>query len=423
MNNRGLESRRNSALLASTVVIALSVASSPAIFAEDPASIPRPSEIVILGFTTDGNPIYVPVPGSNPSPGLQPGLPIPDDRPSYTYSLPDGTTINVPAGQDENGNYVAVPPPPGATLVGPNPNSPIDIAIINENRPFYTYVFSDGTTMDVPAGRDANGNYVAVPPPIGATLVGPSTSSQAPPPLRVNADGSRIEADGSYTPPPLFNPDGTVYGGAPVLRIPGSTTAAPFGFKQDGTPVPPPLFNPDGTPFVLGVSQIPVPKPIIGAPFGYDSLGTPVPAPLWNPDGTPYVHGISELPDVPANLRKPIALTDPIAREIVNQEFAVAEMCIIYANLITKITDEHIQMLAKEKIIDVIEAYQGMWQNRSLATFSMFNRMMQNMCHIREDNVHSGNVDCYRIMNIVKDVLHKRFKFKDEHFIYYMRPD
>jgi hypothetical protein len=326
MNNRGLESRRNSALLASTVVIALSVASSPAIFAEDPASIPRPSEIVILGFTTDGNPIYGPVPGSNPSPGLQPGLPIPDDRPSYTYSLPDGTTINVPAGQDENGNYVAVPPPPGATLVGPNPNSPIDIAIINENRPFYTYVFSDGTTMDVPAGRDANGNYVAVPPPIGATLVGPSTSPQAPPPLRVNADGSRIEADGSYTPPPLFNPDGTVYGGAPVLRIPGATDAAPFGFKQDGTPVPPPLFNPDGTPFVLGVSKIPVPKPIIGAPFGYDSLGTPVPAPLWNPDGTPYVHGVSELPDVPANLRRPIALTDPIAREIVNQEFAVAEI-------------------------------------------------------------------------------------------------
>ena len=71
---------------------------------------------------------------------------------------------------------------------------------------------------------------------------------------------------------------------------------------------------------------LPVPKPIIGAPFGYDSLGTPVPAPLWNPDGTPYVHGVSELPDVPANLRKPIALTDPIAREIVNQEFAAAEI-------------------------------------------------------------------------------------------------
>ena len=120
--------------------------------------------------------------------------------------------------------------------------------------------------------------------------------------------------------------DGTVYGGEPVLRIPGSTTAAPFGFKQDGTPVPPPLFNPDGTPFVLGVSQIPVPKRIIGAPFGYDSIGTPVPAPLWNPDGTPYVHGISELPDVPASLRRPIELTDPIAREIVNQEFAAAEI-------------------------------------------------------------------------------------------------
>jgi len=120
--------------------------------------------------------------------------------------------------------------------------------------------------------------------------------------------------------------DGTVYGGEPVLRIPGSTTAAPFGFKQDGTPVPPPLFNPDGTPFVLGVSQIPVPKRIIGAPFGYDSIGTPVPAPLWNPDGTPHVHGISELPDVPASLRRPIELTDPIAREIVNQEFAAAEI-------------------------------------------------------------------------------------------------
>jgi hypothetical protein len=180
--------------------------------------------------------------------------------------------------------------------------------------------------MDIPAGQDINGNFIAVPPPIGATLVGESTNAPTPPPLRVNMDGSRIEADGSYTPPPLFNPDGTVYGGAPVLRIPGSTTAAPFGFKQDGTPVPPPLFNPDGTPFVLGVSKIPVPKPIIGAPFGYDSLGTPVPAPLWNPDGTPYVHGVSELPDVPASLRRPIELTDPIAREIVNQEFAAAEI-------------------------------------------------------------------------------------------------
>jgi hypothetical protein len=106
-----------------------------------------------------------------------------------------------------------------------------------------------------------------------------------------------------------------------------------------------------------------------------------------------------------------------------NLEFAVAELCIIYGNLITKITDEHIQMLAKEKIVDVIEAYQGVWQNRSLATFSMFNRMMQNMCHICEDNTHSGTVDCYRIMHIVKDILHKRFKFKDDHFIYYMRPD
>jgi hypothetical protein len=328
MNNRGLESRRNSALLASTIVIALSVASSPAIFAEDPASIPRPSEIVILGFTTDGNPIYGPVPGSNPSPGLQPGLPIPDDRPSYTYSRPDGTTFSAPAALDANGNYVAVPPPPGATLVGPNPNSPIDINSWVDTRPYYTYRFSDGTTMDIPAGRDANGNYVAVPPPIGATLVGPSTSTQAPPPLRVNADGSRIEADGTYTPPPLFNPDGSVYGGEPVLRIPGATDAAPFGFRQDGTPVPPPLFNPDGTPFVLGVSPIPVPKPIIGAPFGYDSMGTPVPAPLWNPDGTPYVHGVSELPVVPASLRRPIALTDPIAREIVNQELAAADISV-----------------------------------------------------------------------------------------------
>jgi hypothetical protein len=125
---------------------------------------------------------------------------------------------------------------------------------------------------------------------------------------------------------PLFNPDGTAYGSKPVLRIPGSTDAAPFGFKQDGTPVPPPLFNPDGTPFILGTSPMPVPKPIIGAPFGYDSLGTPVSAPLWNPDGSPYVHGISELPEVPANLRKPIALTDPIAREIVNQELAAADI-------------------------------------------------------------------------------------------------
>jgi hypothetical protein len=251
----------------------------PAI-AQDPASIPRPPDVIMLGYTTEGYPIYGPAPSTE-------GLPV---------------------------------------TIAPDPINPVDIGTSNDPRPYYTYRFSDGTTMDVPAGRDPSGNYMAVPPPIGATLVGPSTAERTPPPLRVNMDGSRIEADGRYTPPPLFNPDGSVYGGEPVLRIPGSTAAAPFGFRQDGTPVPPPLFNPDGTPFVLGVSPIPVPKRIIGAPFGYDSLGTPVPAPLWNPDGTPYVHGVSELPDVPANLRRPIALTDPIAREIVNQEFAVAEI-------------------------------------------------------------------------------------------------
>ena len=265
---------------AASLAIALTLSSLPLAIAADPPSIPRPSEIIILGYTTEGTPIYGPAPSTE-------GLPV---------------------------------------SIAPDPINPIDIGTSNDPRPYYTYKFSDGTTMDVPAGRDPSGNYIAVPPPIGATLVGPSTNERTPPPLRVNMDGSRIEADGSYTPPPLFNPDGTVYGGAPVLRIPGATDAAPFGFRQDGTPVPPPLFNPDGTPFVLGVSKIPVPKPIIGAPFGYDSLGTPVPAPLWNPDGTPYVHGVSELPDVPANLRKPIALTDPIAREIVNQEFAAAEI-------------------------------------------------------------------------------------------------
>ena len=343
-----------------SLAIAITVTSSPTVFAQDPPSIPRPSDVVILGFTTEGTPIYGPVPGagSDSAPLVQPGFPIQDDRPSYTYSLPDGTTINVPAGQDENGNYVAVPPPPGATLIGPSPNSPIVTNTEEDARPYYTYVFSDGTTMDFPAGRDANGNYIAVPPPIGATLVGPSTSAPTPPPLRVNADGSRIEADGRYTPPPLFNPDGSVYGGEPVLRIPGATDSAPFGFKQDGTPVPPPLFNPDGTPFILGVSPIPVPKKIIGAPFGYDALGTPVPAPLWNPDGTPYVHGFSELPDVPASLRKPIALTDPIAREIVNQEFAAAE---ILAKKTRKgyLLDTEDQISYVDKTLTVVAAKKG----------------------------------------------------------------
>ena len=267
-------------VLVASLAIALTFSGVPIAIAQDPASIPRPPDIIMLGYTTEGYPIYGPAPSTE-------GLPV---------------------------------------SIAPDPINPVDIGTSNDPRPYYTYKFSDGTTMDVPAGRDPSGNYIAVPPPIGATLVGPSTAERTPPPLRVNMDGSRIEADGTYTPPPLFNPDGSVYGGAPVLRIPGSTAAAPFGFRQDGTPVPPPLFNPDGTPFILGVSPIPVPKRIIGAPFGYDSLGTPVPAPLWNPDGTPYVHGISELPDVPANLRQPIALTDPIAREIVNQEFAAAEI-------------------------------------------------------------------------------------------------
>jgi hypothetical protein len=307
-----------------SLATALAVTSSPAVFAQDPPSIPRPPDVIMLGYTTDGNPIYGPAPSTEGLPAPLPIFPNLDNRPSYTYTFPDGSTMSIPAGQDANGNFIPVPPPIGGTLTGPSAPSGGNLGI--DSRPYYTYRFSDGTTMDIPAGRDMSGNYIAVPPPIGATLVGESTNAPKPPPLRVNMDGSRIEADGSYTPPPLFNPDGSVYGGEPVLRIPGSTAAAPFGFRQDGTPVPPPLFNPDGTPFVLGVSPIPVPKRIIGAPFGYDSLGTPVPAPLWNPDGTPYVHGVSELPDVPANLRQPIALTDPIAREIVNQEFAAAEI-------------------------------------------------------------------------------------------------
>ena len=276
MKYKALLSRSVAGFLVSSISVGIT---HPSV-AQDPPSIPRPPEIIMLGYTTDGNPIYGPAPSTE-------GLPV---------------------------------------SIAPDPINPIDVGTLNDPRPYYTYKFSDGTTMDFPAGRDANGNYIAVPPPIGATLVGESTAERTLPPLRINMDGSRIEADGRYTPPPLFNPDGSVYGGEPVLRIPGATDAAPFGFKQDGTPVPPPLFNPDGTPFVLGVSPIPVPKKIIGAPFGYDALGTPVPAPLWNPDGSPYVHGVSELPDVPANLRKPIALTDPIAREIVNQEFAAAEI-------------------------------------------------------------------------------------------------
>ena len=310
--------------VASTLAIALTVTVTPAALAQDPPSIPRPPDVIMLGYTTDGNPIYGPAPSTEGMPAPLPIFPNLDNRPLYTYTFPDGSTMNIPAGQDSSGNFIPVPPPIGGTLVGPSAPTGGNLEI--DSRPYYTYRFSDGTTMDIPAGRDINGNYIAVPPPIGATLVGESTNAPTPPPLRVNQDGSRIEADGRYTPPPLFNPDGSVYGGEPVLRIPGSTPSAPFGFKQDGTPVPPPLFNPDGTPFVLGVSPIPVPKRIIGAPFGYDSLGTPVPAPLWNPDGTPYIHGFSELPDVPANLRKPIALTDPIAREIVNQEIAAAEI-------------------------------------------------------------------------------------------------
>jgi len=340
------------------LVASLVVGITQPAFAADPPSIPRPADVIIIGYGTDGNPIYGQAPSTEVIPVPQPGIPIGDNRPTFTYSFPDGTTMNIPAGQDINGNYIAVPPPIGATLVGPNPNSPINVGIANDTRPYYTYRFSDGTTMDIPAGQDINGNFIAVPPPIGATLVGESTNAPTPPPLRVNMDGSRIEADGSYTPPPLFNPDGTVYGGAPVLRIPGSTTAAPFGFKQDGTPVPPPLFNPDGTPFVLGVSKIPVPKPIIGAPFGYDSLGTPVPAPLWNPDGTPYVHGVSKLPDVPASLRRPIELTDPIAREIVNQEFAAAE---ITAKKLKKgyllVTDDQISYV--DKTLKIVATKKG----------------------------------------------------------------
>ena len=270
----------NTKAFAFSLAAILTVISSPVVFAQDPPSIPRPSDVVFLGYTTEGYPIYGPAPSTE-------GLPV---------------------------------------SIAPFPISPIDIGTTNDPRPYYTYKFSDGTTMDVPAGRDPSGNYIAAPPPIGATLVGESTAERTAPPLRVNMDGSRVEADGRYTPPPLFNPDGTVYGGVPVLRIPGATDAAPFGFKLDGTPVPDPLFNPDGSPYIRGVSPIPRPERIIGAPFGYDSLGTPVPSPLWNLDGTPYVHGISELPDVPANLRRPIALTDPIAREIVNQEFIAAEI-------------------------------------------------------------------------------------------------
>jgi hypothetical protein len=240
--------------------------------AQDPPSIPRPPEIIMLGYTTDGNPIYGPAPSTE-------GMPAP---------------IPVIPG-NENSAPGSIPRPSDVVITG------------------YT--------------------------PEGYPIWGPK-----------NPIADFI--------PPLFNPDGSVYGGEPVLRIPGATDAAPFGFRQDGTPVPPPLFNPDGTPFVLGVSPIPVPKRIIGAPFGYDALGTPVPAPLWNPDGTPYVHGVSEMPDIPANLRRPIVLTDPTAQALVNQEIATAD---ISAKKTRKgyLLDTEDQISYVDKTLTVVAAKKG----------------------------------------------------------------
>ena len=190
---------------------------------------------------------------------------------------------------------------------------------------------TDGQPIYGPAPSTDTGSPIATPtnPAPGGTL-----PPSIPRPSDVIIIGTTPEGYPIWGPkdpiapfvPPLFNPDGTVYGPDPVLRIPGATDEHPFGFRQDGTPVPDPLFNPDGTPYVRGVSPIPVPQRITGAPFGYDSTGSPVPPPLWNPDGTPYVHGVSPMPFIPANLRQPIAITDESIQNLVDTEFSNAEI-------------------------------------------------------------------------------------------------
>ena len=100
-----------------SLATALTFTSTPAAFAEDPPSIPRPPEVIMLGYTTDGNPIYGPAPSMEGLPVPMPGISNLDNRPSYTYTFADGSTMSIPAGQDINGNFIPVPPPIGLSLI------------------------------------------------------------------------------------------------------------------------------------------------------------------------------------------------------------------------------------------------------------------------------------------------------------------
>ena len=110
-----------------------------------------------------------------------------------------------------------------------------------------------------------------------------------------------------------------------------------------------------------------------------------------------------------------------------NLEFAVAEMCIIYANLISKETlvtsdgsvktvSNEIKELAELKIVDLITAYAKLWHYSYKFIISLFIRIMKNLCFTEiEDNVRH-----YEILNVILTILKNKFKFKVYHFAKYL---
>lgn len=95
-------------------------------------------------------------------------------------------------------------------------------------------------------------------------------------------------------------------------------------------------------------------------------------------------------------------------------EFTIAEKCILCAYAIT---ENEMNVEIKEKIVDLIQSYTNLWKNNEhLAAFSLLNRIMQNLSYI-------DNVNTFEILNLIKQIYDKRFKFKSQHFIYYFKPE
>jgi hypothetical protein len=104
-------------------------------------------------------------------------------------------------------------------------------------------------------------------------------------------------------------------------------------------------------------------------------------------------------------------------------EFTVAEKCILCAYTLNKIqkpgylkpsSDLTVRMF-EDKIANTIHDYVMIWpKNEHAAAFSLFSRIMKNLCYITEEST-------FEILDTIKKIYEKRFHFKAHHFIHYIK--